>query len=639
MAFPPRFLDEIRARVACSEVIGRRVRLVKKAREYTGLCPFHNEKTPSFTVNDDKGFFHCFGCGAHGDVIGFTMRIDRLSFPEAVERLAAEAGLEMPRQSPADRARVEAEQTLYEVVEAACAWFEAQLRAPGGRVAWTYLHDHRGLDEMTIAAFRLGYAPDGRNALKTALLAKGFREDLMLQAGLIVRPDDGRDSFDFFRGRVMFPISDRRGRVIAFGGRVMGDGQPKYLNSRDTPLFDKGRTLYALDKAREALRRADGAAVQGPVALRSQLIVAEGYMDVIALHAAGFGGAVAPLGTALTEAQIEALWKLAPEPVLCLDGDVAGQRAALRAAERAIPLLRPGFSIRFANLPPGEDPDSVLRNQGPTVLAECLERARTLADTIWEATASTHIAHTPEQRALLEQTLESLALKIADRTVQWQYRRLFRLRIRSKFFDEWLRSKKAQADSSLKSAGQVVFLSAVPERVLLATVINHIDILASRDIADEFERFEFSDQDLRILKDDLMHDGALDEQADAPKLQVRLRAKGHGPTLDRLLSRSTYLHAPFAKPQAGTLEAALGWRAYWRGIELRRIREELHQAIEAFARSQTPENLTRVEAFQSLYLEKMHDASQRDLFEIDDRGGAKSGFEVDMKASGARRIP
>jgi DNA primase len=351
LAFPPRFLDEIRARLACSEVIGRRVRLVRKGREHSGLCPFHNEKTPSFTVNDDKGFFHCFGCGAHGDVIGFTMKIDHLPFPEAVERLAGEAGLEMPRQTPAERARAEVENTLQDVVEAACAWYEAQLRAPAGSAGLAYLRN-RGLDEATIAGFRLGFAPDGRAALKSALLQKGFKEDLLLQAGLLVRPDDGRESFDFFRGRVMFPIADRRGRVIAFGGRVMGDGQPKYLNSRDTPLFDKGRTLYALDKARAGVAKA------------AELIVAEGYMDVIALHAAGFAGAVAPLGTALTEAQIEALWKLAPEPIVCLDGDAAGQRAALRAAERALPMLKPALCHAPRRRGPGQ-PDPAPGAHGP----------------------------------------------------------------------------------------------------------------------------------------------------------------------------------------------------------------------------------------------------------------------------------
>ena len=413
MTFTPQFLDEIRTRLPCSEVIGRRVRLVKKGREFGGLCPFHNEKTPSFWVNDEKGFFHCFGCGAHGDVIGFSMRIDNLSFPETVEKLANEAGLEMPRFTPQERERAERQLTLHEVVEAACAWFEKQLLAPSGRAGLDYLYG-RGLSDDTIKRFRLGFAPDGRAALKTALLAAGFKEPLLLEAGLIVTPDDGRDSFDFFRGRVIFPIMDRRGRAIAFGGRIMGDGQPKYLNSRDTPLFDKGRTLYALDKARAGV---GGGAGRPP----AELLVAEGYMDVIALHEAGFNGAVAPLGTAVTPEQIQALWKLAPEPIICLDGDAAGQRAALRAADRALPLLRPGYSLRFATLTDGDDPDSLIRKSGPEAFAELLGRARPLIDIVWESETAGQSIDTPERRAGLEERLKKRLSVIEDRSVQQQY--------------------------------------------------------------------------------------------------------------------------------------------------------------------------------------------------------------------------
>ena len=386
MAFTPDFLDEIRARLSVSDVVGRRVRLTKAGREHKGLCPFHNEKTPSFYVNDDKGFFHCFGCGAHGDVFGFTMRAEGLEFREAVERMAGLAGLQLPVESPAERERAEQRKTLHQVVEAACAWFEAQLRAPGGRAALAYLRD-RGLDDATIKAFRLGFAPDGRTALKDALKAQGIDESQALEAGLLVKPEGGGESYDFFRGRVMFAINDRRGQVVAFGGRVMGDGQPKYLNSRDTPLFDKGRMLYALDKAREGVRGG------------AELIVVEGYMDVIALHAAGFSGAVAPLGTAFTEAQIEQLWKLAPEPIVCFDGDAAGQRAALRAADRALPILAPGLSLRFAVMPLGDDPDSLVRKRGPEALRDVLRHAKPLSDVVWESEVVGRVLETPEQRA------------------------------------------------------------------------------------------------------------------------------------------------------------------------------------------------------------------------------------------------
>ena len=345
MSFSPQFLDELRARLSLAAVIGRRVRLIKRGREYIGLCPFHKEKTPSFNVVEDKGFFHCFGCGVHGDVIGFTMQSRNLGFREAVEALAAEAGLELPKESAQERESAQRQVGLQQAMEAACVFFAEELWRPSGSAGLTYLRQ-RGLDDQTIRRFRLGFAPDGSSALKRAL-GEEIPEPLLFEGGLLRRRDDG-SSYDYFRNRVMFPIGDRSDRVIAFGGRIIGEGQPKYLNSPETPLFQKGRVLYGWAAARAA-------AGKDP-----SVIVTEGYMDVIALHRAGFNTAVAPLGTALTEVQLEELWKLAPEPVLCFDGDSAGERAALRAAERALPLLRPGLTLRFATLPAGEDPDTLV---------------------------------------------------------------------------------------------------------------------------------------------------------------------------------------------------------------------------------------------------------------------------------------
>src|SRR6266567_4722111 len=301
MAFPPGFLDELRSRVPLGDLVGRRVRLTRRGREQAGLCPFHNEKTPSFYVVEDKGFFHCFGCGAQGDAIGFLMRADNLDFIEAVERLAGEAGIAVPQQTPQDRERAHRQKTLLEALAAAADFYEGQLWAPSGSRAREYLTE-RGLDEETIRRFRLGWASDDRQALRRAL-AGDFPEALLHEAGLLRTPEDGGNPYDYFRGRVMFPIGDRAGRVIAFGGRTIGDGQPKYLNSPDTPVFEKGRVLYGLSIARaNATIDADG---NGPA-----VIVTEGYMDVIALHRAGFTTAVAPLGTALTEAQLQELWRV-----------------------------------------------------------------------------------------------------------------------------------------------------------------------------------------------------------------------------------------------------------------------------------------------------------------------------------------
>ena len=415
--FPPQFLDEIRARVPLESAIGKRVRLVRRGRESVGLCPFHKEKTPSFTVNEDKGFFHCFGCGAHGDVIGFVMRDEGLSFPEAVERLASDAGLALPARDPRAEAREKARLSLYEVVEAAAAWFEAELKGPRGASARRYL-DTRGVDEETRAHFRLGYAPDGRTALRTKLEQGGVTEAMMLDAGLVIAPDDGRAPYDRFRGRVIFPIGDRRGRVVAFGGRALGDGQPKYLNSPETPLFSKGTLLYAQHFAAPAARKAGRA------------IAVEGYMDVIALHQAGIEEAVAPLGTALTEQQLEALWRLAEEPVLCFDGDEAGARAAGRAVERALPRLSAKRSLRFASLPSGQDPDTMVRDRGRQAMAEIVDAAIPLSQQLWRMATDGRVLDTPEARARVNKQLQDQIERIPDRDLGFRYREDFRQRLR-----------------------------------------------------------------------------------------------------------------------------------------------------------------------------------------------------------------
>ncbi len=427
MAFPPEFVEELRNRITLSEVIGRKVALKRKGREYAGLCPFHNEKTPSFWVNDQKAFFHCFGCGAHGDAIGFTMRIEGLTFPDAVEKLAHDVGLAVPVATPQERERAQAAATLHTVASLAARWFETQLRMPGGKAGLDYLRG-RGLSDDTIERFQLGFAPDNREALQAALKRDAVTEQQLVDCGLVIRPDEGgRAPYDRFRGRVMFPIHDRRGRVIAFGGRVIGPGEPKYLNSPETPLFHKGDNLYCLHLAREA------AAKDRPV------IVAEGYMDVIALHVAGFDGAVAPLGTALTEGQLALLWRMADEPYLCFDRDNAGKRAAQRAAERALPLLAPGKSLRFVSLPPGEDPDSLIRSGGRPAFEAALKAARPLVDVVWEIETLGQPDNTPERRAAIRAALRQRAATIADPVVK----ELYRTELDQRFEAAWPRFRSA----------------------------------------------------------------------------------------------------------------------------------------------------------------------------------------------------
>jgi DNA primase len=565
MAFPASFLDELRARVSLSGLIGRRVRLTRKGREFSGLCPFHNEKTPSFTVNDDKGFFHCFGCGAHGDAIGFAMRSEHLSFPEAVERLAAEAGLEVPRTSPEEAARLKAQATLRDAVEAACTWFESRLRAPEGRAALDYLR-RRGLDDDTITRFRLGYAPDSAEALKRAAAAKNVTEAQLLETGLLKRPDDGRPPFAFFRDRITFPIADRRGQVIAFGARALGDAQPKYLNSPDTPLFDKGRTLYALSLART------------PAADKGEIVVCEGYMDVIALHQAGFAHAVAPLGTALTEFQLDTLWKIAAEPILCFDADAAGQRAAARAAQRALPLVGPGRSVRFAALDVGKDPDELIRTKGPAAMRAALDAARPLIDFLWDLETAGPPPRTPEQWAGLQRALEQCAARIEHR----ETRNIYRDQLLSRY-RRWLRATDGAAWQKLRAglggqagsrAGGRRFAAPAPGerlrsdfgasarqapldattqrwRYLLAALVNHpalIDELGERVAAlpAPNEALDNLVREIHIARS---------FELDSAGLQRHLNERGFVDAMSGVLAEEVYAMARAAAPAAALSEA------------------------------------------------------------------------------------
>ncbi|WP_336970336.1 DNA primase [Sphingobium aromaticiconvertens] len=428
MSLTPQWLDELRARTTLSTLIGRTTKVQKAGREYKACCPFHNEKTPSFTINDEKGFYHCFGCGAHGDAIRWMTDQRGLPFMEAVKELAQAAGMEVPAADPRAAKRAEQAKGLHDVMAAAQGFFEEQLAGAEGAEARAYLQ-RRGMRDATRRTFGFGYSPDSRGKLKVAL--KEYGEPMLVEAGMLIAPDalepEGsttkkRDSYDRFRGRLMIPIRDARGRVIAFGGRILGAGEPKYLNSPDTPLFDKGRTLYNLDRASSASRATN------------RVIVVEGYMDVIALDQAGFSEAVAPLGTALTEHQIERLWKMVEVPILCFDGDSAGQKAAIRAATRALPLLRPGHSLAFATLPQGQDPDDLVKAQGPKAFEAVLTGAEPLVDRLWKHECAAAPLDTPEQRAALKQRLSAITEAIQHGDVRAHYAHTFRERYDALFF-------------------------------------------------------------------------------------------------------------------------------------------------------------------------------------------------------------
>ena len=407
----PAFLDELRARTVLSSLIAPSVKLIKAGREFKACCPFHQEKTPSFTVNDDKGFYHCFGCGAHGDAIRFLTDARGMQFMDAVKELAAKAGMEVPAPDPRTRDQAERTSGLTDVMAAVQAWFAEQLQGIEGADARDYLAK-RGIDAATIARFGLGLAPQGRSRLKQALSALG--EDKLVDTGMLIKPEEGGESYDRFRSRLMIPIRDPRGRVIAFGGRILGDGEPKYLNSPETILFDKGRTLYNIDRAGPASRTA------------KRLIVVEGYMDVIALDRAGISEVVAPNGTAVTEAQLERMWRLDPMPILCFDGDSAGRKAAVRAALRALPHIGPDLTLRFVELPAGQDPDDVVRGGGRDALEALLAKPEPLDERLWRHERDAAPLNTPEARAGLRQRLIEHSQAIPDSAL----RRLYR--------DQWL---------------------------------------------------------------------------------------------------------------------------------------------------------------------------------------------------------
>jgi DNA primase len=417
MSLTPQWLDELRARTTLSALIGNSVKVTKAGREYKACCPFHNEKTPSFTINDEKGFYHCFGCGAHGDAIRWMTDQRGLSFMDAVKELADHAGMQVPAADPVAAKKAEQRAGLHDVMAAAQTWFVEQLNTAEGAVARAYL-TKRGLTAQTITQFGFGFAPDSRTKLKEAL--KQFGDAMLIETGMLISVDD-KAPYDRFRGRLMIPIRDARGRVIAFGGRILGDGEPKYLNSPDTPLFDKGRTLYNLDKCSPA-SRATG-----------RVIVVEGYMDAIALSQAGFTDVVAPLGTALTEQQIQMLWRMTETPILCLDGDSAGQKAAMRAASRAMPLLKPGHSLKFAKMPAGVDPDDFLTTNGANALQSILIASEPLVERLWQHEKEALPLSTPEERASLKQRLRTHINEIADPEIKRHYSDAFQERLETLF--------------------------------------------------------------------------------------------------------------------------------------------------------------------------------------------------------------
>ena len=488
MALSPQWLDELRARVTLSSVISRTTRLTKAGHEFKACCPFHNEKSPSFTVNDQKGFYHCFGCGAHGDVIRWMTDQRGLAFMDAVKELAAEAGLDVPAPDPRAAKKAEQQAGLHEVLEAAQNFYRAQLETNEGSKARAYLASRR-FDPLTMERFGFGFAPAGRQALKAAL--GQFSEEMLIEAGLRIAVED-KEPYDRFRDRLTMPIHDARGRVIGFAARILDAEKkdaPKYLNSPDTPLFDKGRTLFNLHRAGPASRQT------------GRIVVVEGQMDVIALAAAGIGEAVAPMGTALTERQLEMLWRLVETPILCFDGDAAGQRAAMRAVTRALLLLRPAHSLKIVRMPAGKDPDDLIKENGVAALESLLAEPKSLLDQLWEHERDAAPLNTPEDKAGLKKRLMEHVDTIADPDIKALYRRELNNRFSAFAYPprperEWRpggkpvpvrRSDPAITRRLRENAGSRDALSAAILAGLLRypqELVRHGDALAHADLAD-----------------------------------------------------------------------------------------------------------------------------------------------------------
>ncbi|MGF1651439.1 MAG: DNA primase [Hyphomicrobiaceae bacterium] len=636
MRYPPHILDEIRARLDTSSVVGRKVRLRKQGREYVGLSPFKTEKSPSFFVNDQKRFYHCFASGEHGDIFTFLMKTEGLSFPEAVERLAAEAGVALPRAEPEAIRREQARVELCDVLAEARAYFREQLQTRAGADARTYL-ERRGLSAATIEAFGIGFAPNGRSETRDALMRRGLSEALLVDAGLLVSGPEIARPYDRFRNRVMFPICDLRGRVIAFGGRALDPDQPaKYLNSPETAVFHKGHVLFNANRARQVAHDT------------GRLVVVEGYMDVAALDQAGLKAAVAPLGTALTQDQLGLLWRMAPEPILCFDGDGAGTKAAYRAIDVALAHLKPGVSLRFAFLPDGQDPDDFVRRNGRVAFEALLDQAKPMSAVLWEREFLSGDWQTPERKAMLERRLNELTGTITDPVLRSHYQRDMRGRLFEALrvartgqgttrgpvpgpFGVTRRTGAAPARTTTASQSLLPLSADIRPRTRSLASSSLVIEPRSRDLeriaqtlalvaevpellddhAEELAELPIGDARLAALRDQLLDAHANENPLDTPKVLTQLARMGWSDCLDLFrralaaIGSDPELHSGQAGSDHGAVQHAAppsskerDTRVAWsRVMMLNRaadLRDELERALQDFDQGYRDEDAERI---------------------------------------------
>nr|WP_314437761.1 DNA primase [uncultured Brevundimonas sp.] len=584
MRFDERFIDELKARLRPSDVIGRTVKLKRQGREYAGLSPFSKEKSPSFFVNDDKGFFHDFSSGKHGDIISFLQETERLSFVEAVQRLAAEAGMQLPAEDPKEAEREQKRAGLSDWMDLAQKWFAANLRRTPGKAAREYL-EKRGLPEDQWERFGLGYAPNDREGLKQALVQRGAKPAELVEAGLLISPESGGQPYDRFRDRLMFPILDARGRIVSFGGRAMNpDDRAKYLNGPESPLFHKGATLYGLPEARRIL----GAESKNDQAI----IVVEGYMDVIACQRAGLP-AVAPMGTALTEEQMERLWRVSHEPILCFDGDAAGLRAAYRAIERSLPLLKPGRSFRFALLGAGQDPDDILRDKGAPALRQALAETHGFAEVLFRREQDLEPLDTPERKAGFKARLRNTALAIQDKDLAEQYRRDLFDRFDALFPRNPQRAPWTPGQGKGRFGGPPPKLGQTAEGAQamqsLFRAIEPVPAALAHGAIDDPERMDdhleeiaahgFGDKGLDGLAQELVRLRLSGQSLDSAALRRHLAQSGHDALVREVEKAAAKSGAPFLAANAPLAEARVRWsQAFDASTRVAALEDALSQA-------------------------------------------------------------
>ena len=552
MAFERRFLEEIKNRVTVSSVVVRKVKLIRRGHEFIGLSPFKNERTPSFTVNDDKHFYHCFSTGKHGSVFDFVMETEGLSFTEAVEKLARQAGLNIPVDNPQSAIIEKKRLGLIEVNIAANQWFRTQLMGRQGEEARAYLKQ-RDVNTFLIEKFEIGYAHSKKPSLMNHLMNQGFSVQKIVEAGLVIQPDDGSMPYDRFRNRIIFPVCDIRGRIIAFGGRILpSDYQSgkvaKYINSPETPLFHKGHVLFNFDKARQSAYE------------HKNICVVEGYMDVIGLARGGIHHVVAPLGTAITGEQIKLLWRLASEPILCLDGDDAGMRAGYKVIDKALPLLKPGYSLRFVQLPLGKDPDDLVKSQGVGVFNTMIEQADSMIETLWRRELTVAPCDTPERFAALQKRLKEIVDHIKDANIKIFYHRAIRSNLwqlenetRQQYSQKKKKISSLEAQQSALAVGNHHFLPR--EVMIILEFINHVHLLENE--LEYFESIEFMSPDLSQLRDEIVDIIYHHTPLDCEILKIHLNNRGYSSIMVRLEGMD--MGITLIDPQSGSEDIIAGW--------------------------------------------------------------------------------